>query len=271
VPDSYPFNTYSGLLTPEHYKRIGNAIWLFLWCISSTTTEKEKDGIVWGIVKGNKPHKLPELAEIFGVNEKTIRRWIDDLENYGYIKVTRAPYGQIFTVKNSKRGYLKRVDKNVQSRSDKSVQSNKDIIKSFTTTADINKLSDPIDLIAERFADLKTMQAGRPSYPNAEDYQEIAQIVVHGVSVSRTIEFLEQCFNEYHARKPNGKITSFKYCKDYILDHHKALQAKEEASNLAKRRISEGGKNTKSNTRGTPQKTDTITNGHVGRIRTKKA
>jgi DNA-binding transcriptional regulator YhcF (GntR family) len=294
VPDSYPFYTYSGLLTPEHYSKIGNALWLFLWCISSTTTEKEKDGIVWGIVKGNKPHKLPELAKIFEVNEKTVRRWIETLETNGYIKVTRAPYGLIFTVKNSKRRHLERLDKNVQSenrertemstlnerldknvqsRTDKSVQSNKDIIKSFTTTADITKSSDAIDLIAERFADLKTMQAGRQSYPNAEDYQEIAQIVVHGVSVSRTIEFLEQCFKDYQSRKPNGKITSFKYCKDYILDHHKALLAKEEAKQLAK---NGGGESGSKNNRPSPRRAtakanaESITGGQVGWIGRKK-
>ncbi|WP_052738061.1 MarR family transcriptional regulator [Bacillus sp. SA1-12] len=145
MSDSYPFNTYSGLLTPEHYKRIGNAIWLFLWCISSTTAEKEKDGIMWGIVLGNTPQKLPDLAKVFGVNQKTISRWIDQLEKEGYIKITRAPYGLIFTVKNSKK-FKNRSDKNVLSemnrdqtkmsdqtelsdpvRSDKSVRSNKDI------------------------------------------------------------------------------------------------------------------------------------------------
>jgi predicted ArsR family transcriptional regulator len=292
VPDSYPFSTYSGLLTPEHYKRMGNAIWFFLWCISSTTAEKEREGIVWGIVKGNKPHKLSELATIFDVNEKTIRRWIEDLENKDYIKVTRAPYGQIFSVKNSKRGFIKRVDKNVhsenrertemsilnervdknvQSRTDKNVQSNKDIIKSFTTTITDNK--DPVDLIAERFSDLISIQNGRPSYPRADDYQEIAQIVVHGVSVSRTIEFLEQCFKEYYARKPNGKITSFRYCKDYILDHHKALQAKEEAKQLAKKGGEVGGG---TNNRPSPRRakakanTESITGGQVGWIGRKK-
>jgi hypothetical protein len=151
--DSYPFITYSGLLEPEHYQRIGSAIWLFLWCISSTTKEVEKDGTVWGIVKGNKPHKLSDLAEIFKVNEKTVRRWLECLEEYQYLRITRAPYGLILTVKNSKK-YRNRLDKNVQSQdkgertnmsthpaemsnhSDKNVQSNKDITEDITK--DIN-------------------------------------------------------------------------------------------------------------------------------------
>lgn len=95
LDQSYPFSVYSGLLTPVHYEKIGNAIWLFLWCISSTTKEIERDGMTWGIVLGNKPLKAAELALQFGVNEKTVRRWLALLERNGYIAVTRAPYGMI--------------------------------------------------------------------------------------------------------------------------------------------------------------------------------
>ncbi|WP_054972418.1 hypothetical protein [Paenibacillus sp. A3] len=149
MPESYPFPMYSGLLEPEHYKRIGSAIWLFLWCVSSTTKDIEKDGVTWGIVLGNKPIKREELAAQFGVAERTVQRWIDTLESEEYIKITRAPYGMIFTVRNSKKfnGRLdknvhsppERLDKNVQSdrtewtemssHRDKNVHSNKDIIK----------------------------------------------------------------------------------------------------------------------------------------------
>ncbi|MHA2856897.1 MarR family transcriptional regulator [Paenibacillus lautus] len=108
---SYPFPIYSGLLEPEHYKRIGSAIWLFLWCVSSTTAERDEEGTVWGIVLGNKPMKLSEISERFGVNDKTVSRWLDTLENHQYIRVTRAPRGLILWVRNSK----KRTDKNVRS------------------------------------------------------------------------------------------------------------------------------------------------------------
>lgn len=108
---SYSFPIYSGLLEPEHYKRIGSAIWLFLWCVSSTTAEKDEEGTVWGIVLGNKPMKLSEISERFGVNDKTVSRWLDTLEIHQYIRVTRAPRGLILWVRNSK----KRPDKNVRS------------------------------------------------------------------------------------------------------------------------------------------------------------
>ncbi|MFB7302584.1 hypothetical protein [Heyndrickxia sporothermodurans] len=286
---SYPFNTYSGLLTPEHYKKIGNAIWLFLWCISSTTTEKEKDGIVWGIVKGNKPHKLPELATIFGVNEKTVRRWVSDLEDNDYIKVTRAPYGLIFTVKNSKRGFLERtdknvqsenrertkmsnhierVDKNVQSRSDKSVQSNKDIISTSITTI-TNSDSDPVDIIAGKFIDLRTIQEGRVTHPTVKDYEAIARIVARGMPLPQTIKLLEQCFHEYKERDPKGAIKAFSYCEKYITDHYEKLEAAEKARQLAKRRIPEDDKpeHSRSPRKTSPKNNESITGGRVGWIR----
>jgi transposase-like protein len=111
---SYPFPMYSGLLEPEHYKKIGSAIWLFLWCVSSTTSEKEREGTVWGIVLGNKPIRMDDLAEQFDVSNRTIRDWIKKLEEHGYIRVTRAPYGLIFTVRNSKK-YPNRPEEKFQS------------------------------------------------------------------------------------------------------------------------------------------------------------
>ncbi|OMP67181.1 hypothetical protein BTO28_08700 [Domibacillus epiphyticus] len=292
---------YSGLLEPTHYKKIGSALWLFLWCVSSTTKEVERDGVNWGIVLGNKPLKKKDIAPIFGVSEKTVERWINDLEKYGYIKTTRAPHGLIFSVRNSKK-YVNKPDKNVASvksdttdmslhlgsdetkmsdqsdsdttylskRSDKNVASNKDITKINKNNTNTNTKTDPVDLIAERFADLKTAQQGKESFPTLEDYQEIAQIVVQGVSVSQTIEFLEQCFADYAKRKPNGKITSFKYCRDYILDHHAALEAKEAAKILAKRRIPDDGKKTSGHHGGTAPKRDSLTGGKTGWLGRKK-
>ncbi|WP_125461248.1 helix-turn-helix domain-containing protein [Paenibacillus ihbetae] len=102
---------YSGLLEPEHYKKIGSSIWLFLWCISSTTKELEEEGTVWGMVLGGRPLKLSEIAGYFGVNDKTVSRWMDTLEQHEYIRVTRAARGLILSVRNSK----KWADKNVRS------------------------------------------------------------------------------------------------------------------------------------------------------------
>lgn len=114
--DSFPFPIYSGLLEPQHYKQIGSALWLFAWCISSTTAEIEDDGVIWGVVLGGKPMKLSEIGEKFGVNDKTVSRWINDLQDHEYIRTTRAPRGLILKVRNSKKNLLKRSDKIVCSQ-----------------------------------------------------------------------------------------------------------------------------------------------------------
>ncbi|WP_256241932.1 helix-turn-helix domain-containing protein [Bacillus sp. V3B] len=290
MPDSYPFPTYSGILEPEHYKKIGSALWLFLWCISSTTKEIEREGVTWGIVLGNKPLKRKELAEPFGVSERTVQRWLDDLEKYEYIKVTRAPYGHIITVKNSKKFNKKRVDKNVQSETDetelsspewtktssqvdKNVHSNKDITKINNTTTNTKEI-DPVDLIAEKYIDLRTMQEGKVVYPTTKDYEAIAQIIARAVPPVQIIKLLEQCFEEYKKRNPKGSIKAFGYCEKYILDHYEAIEAREEAKKLAKRRIPDHGKVNQRNT-GRPQKKepakdDSITGGQVGWLGRKK-
>lgn len=251
MSQSYPFPTYSGLLEPEHYKKIGSALWLFLWCVSSTTKEVERDGETWGIVLGNKPLKRSELAHPFGVSERTVQRWLDDLEKHGYLKITRAPYGHILTVKNSKKFFKERVDKNVQSdreetnssspewtdmssHVDKNVHSNKDITKINNNTTNTTNKDDPVDILADRFIDLRTLQEGRSVYPATKDYEAIARIVARGIPLPQTIKLLEQCFEEYKERYPDGAIKAFSYCEKYIIDHYKALVAREEAKEAAK-------------------------------------
>lgn len=289
MPESYPFPTYSGLLDPEHYSKIGSAIWLFLWCISSTTNEVERDGVTWGIVLGNKPLKLEDLAEPFGVTKRTVQRWLDVLEENEYIRITRAPYGLILTVRNSKK-YKNRVDKNVHSlgektkmstpevtemstHHDKNVHSNKDITKINNTTT-ISKESDPVDLIAEKYIDLRTMQEGKTVYPTTKDYEAIAQIIARAVPPVQIIKLLEQCFEEYKQRNPRGSIKAFNYCEKYILDHYEAIKAKEDAKKLAKRRIPEHGKVNQPSAGRAPKKepaaSDSITGGQVGWIGRKK-
>jgi DNA-binding MarR family transcriptional regulator len=163
MPDSYPFPVYSGIFEPKHYKQIGSAIWFFLWCIKSITEESEDaEGVTWGHVYRGAPLKQPDLAEPFGVDSKTVSRWIKTLEEHGYLKVTRAPHGLILAVHNSKK-YRKRSDKYVRTdegdktylsdqtvsdqtelpdHRDKNVRSNKDIIKTLIDRL-IDGLNDP--------------------------------------------------------------------------------------------------------------------------------
>jgi len=152
---------------------------------------------------------------------------------------------------------------------DKNVHSNKDITKIYinTTATTTKEESDEIDLIANRFAELRSMQEGKPVYPKITDYEAIAQIVAQGVPVSRTIELLDQCFKDYEIRNPGGKINSFNYCKKYILDRYFADIAKEQAKKVGAIR---GKNNSRSPGRVTKQsakpKPEPIFGDYVGRL-----
>lgn len=104
MQDSYPFNVYSGLLEPGHRKRIGSALWEFLWCIDKTTKEIPDDtGDIVGLVLGGKPINLSEISRDLGIDRSTVLRNLGKLEDEGYVGIIRAPYGLILKVRNSKK------------------------------------------------------------------------------------------------------------------------------------------------------------------------
>lgn len=248
MPDgSYPFPMYSGLLEPEHYKKIGSAIWLFLWCVSSTTSEKERDGTVWGIVHGNKPWKLSELAEPFGATEKTVSRWLNTLENNGYIKVTRAPYGLIISVHNSKKWASERSDKNVRSEvesrqicpisppsdqtkmsdlQDKNVRSNKDITEIYKDAASASG-EDHILKSASQVEKHFCQKRGRGLSVSPTDFAEIKQMVADGLSVDLINRVVDESFDTYKPKHRRDEIRSITYCVPRCYDEWTKLQQEE--------------------------------------------
>ena len=248
MPDSFPFPMYSGLLEPEHYKKIGSAIWLFLWCVSATTAEKEEEGTVWGVVLGNKPVALPELAEHFGIDEKTVRRWIKTLETSGYIRTKRAPYGLIFGVHNSKK-FRKRSDINVHSegrdrtdmstleerdrtflsqRSDINVHSNKDITRIYKDAA--SSASDDSDRIMDMAVEVEKhfcQRRGKGFDVSPADLAEIKQMLKDGIPVELINRVVDESFAGYKPRHKRDEIRSITYCVPRCYDEWTKLQPEE--------------------------------------------
>jgi hypothetical protein len=93
----------NGLLEPKHIQAMGEAVWLFLWCIDKVT--KETDG--WGVVLGGKPIRYAEVQQQLGIAERTYKRWLEILRQHEYIKTTRAPYGLVIKVNKTKKRYAK--------------------------------------------------------------------------------------------------------------------------------------------------------------------
>jgi hypothetical protein len=95
---SYPFPVWSGIF--EHYDRIADAIWEFLWCIDKVTVER--DGV--GIVLGGAPIKLEKIvAELKGSRKETVRKHFKKLVAEKFITMRRTPYGQVIGVLHSKK------------------------------------------------------------------------------------------------------------------------------------------------------------------------
>ncbi len=94
---SYAIPVWNGILEAKHRRRIGGALWEFLWCLDRITQEKNK----LGIVLGGKPVTAKEVTQEFGVYEQTVRRHFDSLEERGYIERTLTPWGYSIRVKNS--------------------------------------------------------------------------------------------------------------------------------------------------------------------------
>ena len=99
----YVIPVSKGILTPEHYQRIGKAIWVFIWFIDRTTKETITDGDRWGLVLGGKPIIAEMISEDLGISQQMILRYIRQLKKHGYIKTKKAPYGLIVSVAKSKK------------------------------------------------------------------------------------------------------------------------------------------------------------------------
>ena len=92
---SYPFPVWNGLL--EHRKRIGPALWEFLWCLDRITQDRDEVGIV----NGGAPVKAERIARNLKVSTRTIKQNLHRLVTEGYLKLRRTPYGNVIQVMNS--------------------------------------------------------------------------------------------------------------------------------------------------------------------------
>lgn len=95
----------NGLLENDHQKRMGPAVWQFMWLIDKVT-KIDEDGTGW--VLGGKPIHLQDLAN--SVTEDTVSRNLQRLELEGYIVINHAPYGLIIKVLKTKKRFGKNVE-----------------------------------------------------------------------------------------------------------------------------------------------------------------
>nr|DAL87908.1 MAG TPA: fatty acid metabolism regulator protein [Caudoviricetes sp.] len=97
---------------------------------------------------------------------------------------------------------------------------------------------DALDKLCERYNELRTMQVGTKQYPKPADYDAMTDLLQQ-VPPEDALRLLNQCFEDFNQRarhSPGAKISSFRYCSKYIVDHYRALQAKQQAKKTIRKR-----------------------------------
>jgi len=92
----------NNLLEPKHRKKMGTAIWEFMWCLDKIT-KIDEEGIGW--VWGGKPIKLIEIRKELGITEPKISKNLNKLLEKDYLILKRTPYGLIIGVKKAKKRF----------------------------------------------------------------------------------------------------------------------------------------------------------------------
>jgi hypothetical protein len=244
VPESFFFPVYSGLISPEHKENIGPALWEFLWLISKTTKEEVEGDETWGIVLGGKPIKICEISNDLGGSERTAKRNIARLKEFGYIETKRAPYGEIYRVRNSKKFTKKRSAKNgtseqrdvphLSKRSARSVISNKDI-KDIKRKKEGEKEMDNLEIKNSSPKELiKNKYLQRRAYGfdlSPGDEQAIDRLVNDEIPVEKVLDWIDEIFEEYKPKHRMDRIKHFKYLEVTILDKWVKEQEPEKKKN----------------------------------------
>jgi len=95
----------NNLLNPQHCKRMGDSVWLFMWFLDKMTSVNDQKGKVLG----GKPIKFSDIKKDLGISRSTYNRWMKILKDGGYVQTLRTPYGSCIVVLKAKKRFNKDV------------------------------------------------------------------------------------------------------------------------------------------------------------------
>lgn len=96
----------NNLLEPKHRKKMGTAVWEFMWCLDKIT-KIDEEGMGW--IYGGKPIRLKEIKKELGISEPKISKNLNKLKNEGYLDIRRTPYGIVIKVWKAKKRFAQKV------------------------------------------------------------------------------------------------------------------------------------------------------------------
>ncbi len=100
------------LLEKKHFDAMGNTVWLYMWLLNKVT-KIDKEG--FGVVLGGKPIKHEDFKDNIAFTRRTYARYVIILEEAGYIKTIRTPYGLVFRVTKAKK-FFANTEQNIKKR-----------------------------------------------------------------------------------------------------------------------------------------------------------
>lgn len=103
MPD-FPVGIRNGLISGEHRRRMGMAVWEFMWLVDHVTEEYQRpDGECRGRVLGGTVIKADTIADEMEISANTVQDSLKKLFIAGYIDYRRDAYGYRIEVRNSKK------------------------------------------------------------------------------------------------------------------------------------------------------------------------
>ncbi|MEK6882892.1 MAG: hypothetical protein AABY22_24930 [Nanoarchaeota archaeon] len=92
----------NNLLDPKHRKKMGTAVWEFMWCLDKITRIDE-EGKGW--ILGGKPINLKDIKDELGIVEHNISKNLNKLKREGYLDLLRTPYGLVIKLWKAKKRF----------------------------------------------------------------------------------------------------------------------------------------------------------------------
>jgi len=106
VSENFTIPVSNGILTPNHRRQMGPAIWVFLWIIDRTTKEiPGQDGNLEGLVLGGKQIRASVVAADLDLSTRAVHEHIELLCRYKYVRRIDGGVGLPagYAVQNSKK------------------------------------------------------------------------------------------------------------------------------------------------------------------------
>jgi len=109
----YYIEITNNLLEAKHRKRMGTAVWEFMWCLDKIT-KVDTEGLGW--IYGGRPINLREIKEEIGITEPKISKNLNKLMREGYLILLRTPRGLVIKVCKAKKRFAQKVKSDLTKR-----------------------------------------------------------------------------------------------------------------------------------------------------------